>query len=101
MPVKEADEDLYKSKIERKKAAFGQSQVQRMYATFWALVPPLIAIVLALITKEVYSSLFIGIVVGALFYAGFQFEGTINHIFRDGMVGVLTDQDNVGIIIFN
>ncbi|MGN0432200.1 MAG: Na+/H+ antiporter NhaC family protein [Lachnospiraceae bacterium] len=71
-----------------------------MYATFWALVPPLIAIVLALITKEVYSSLFIGIVVGALFYAGFQFEGTINHIFRDGMVGVLTDQDNVGIIIF-
>lgn len=43
-----------------------------------ALLPPIIAIVLALITKEVYSSLFIGIVVGALFYSGFSFEGTLN-----------------------
>lgn len=42
----------------------------KVYATFWALLPPIIAIVLALITKEVYSSLFIGIVVGALFYSG-------------------------------
>lgn len=39
-----------------------------MYATFWALVPPIVAIVLALITKEVYSSLFVGIVVGGLFF---------------------------------
>ena len=53
----------------------------QVYATFWALLPPIIAIVLALITKEVYSSLFIGIVVGALFYSGFSFEGTLNHIF--------------------
>ena len=43
-----------------------------MYGTFWALVPPLVAIILALITKEVYSSLFIGIIVGGLFYAGFN-----------------------------
>lgn len=41
-----------------------------VYATFWALVPPIVAIVLALITKEVYSSLFVGILVGALFYSG-------------------------------
>ena len=41
-----------------------------MFGTFWALVPPIIAIALALITKEVYSSLFIGAVAGALFYAG-------------------------------
>ena len=41
------------------------------YGTFWALVPPVVAIALALITKEVYSSLFIGILVGALFYSGF------------------------------
>ena len=47
-----------------------------MYATFWALVPPIVAIVLALITKEVYSSLFIGILVGGLFYSEFSFEGT-------------------------
>lgn len=46
-----------------------------MYATFWSLIPPLIAIILALITKEVYSSLFIGILVGGLFYANFGFEG--------------------------
>ena len=39
-----------------------------MYATFWSLVPPLVAIILALITKEVFSSLFVGIVTGALFY---------------------------------
>ncbi len=71
-----------------------------MYATFWALVPPVIAIVLALITKEVYSSLFIGIVVGALFNAGFQFEGTLTYIFQDGMVSVLSDKDNIGILIF-
>ena len=45
-----------------------------MYATFWALVPPIVAIALALITKEVYSSLFIGILVGGLFYSGFSFS---------------------------
>lgn len=71
-----------------------------MYATFWALLPPIIAIVLALITKEVYSSLFIGIVVGGLFYANFNFEVAINHIFVDGMIGVLSDEWNVGILIF-
>lgn len=42
--------------------------VPSMYATVWALVPPVVAIVLALITKEVYSSLFVGIVIGGLFY---------------------------------
>lgn len=71
-----------------------------MYATFWALVPPIVAIVLALITKEVYSSLFIGIVVGGLFFSGFSFEGTLTHIFNDGFVAVLSDPYNVGIIIF-
>ena len=60
-----------------------------MYATFWALVPPVVAIVLALITKEVYSSLFLGILVGGLFYSGFSFEGTVLHIFEDGIVGVV------------
>ncbi|MGN1230913.1 MAG: Na+/H+ antiporter NhaC family protein, partial [Anaerotignum sp.] len=45
-----------------------------MYATVWSLVPPLVAIILALITKEVYSSLFIGIVVGGLFYANFDIK---------------------------
>ncbi len=71
-----------------------------VYATFWALVPPVVAIVLALITKEVYSSLFVGIVVGALFYSDFQFEGTITHIFQGGIVSVLSDSYNVGILIF-
>lgn len=70
------------------------------YATFWALVPPIVAIALALITKEVYSSLFVGILVGGLFYSGFAFEGTILHIFQDGMISVLSDSWNVGILIF-
>ena len=71
-----------------------------LYATAWSLVPPLVAIVLALITKEVYSSLFIGILVGGLFYSGFSFEGTVLHIYNEGLIGVLTDSYNMGILIF-
>lgn len=74
--------------------------VPQVYATFWALVPPIVAICLALITKEVYSSLFIGIVIGGLFYSGFSFEGTVLHVFQDGIVGVLTDPYNMGILVF-
>ncbi len=74
-----------------------------MYATFWALVPPLVAIILALITKEVYSSLFVGIIFGGLFYSGFNFEGTLNHIFTNedyGLIAQLSDSYNVGILLF-
>ncbi len=74
--------------------------VPKMYATFWALIPPVVAIMLALITKEVYSSLFVGILVGGIFYSGFSFEGTINHIFQEGFIGVLSDSYNVGILVF-
>lgn len=70
------------------------------YATFWSLVPSFIAIALALITKEVYSSLFVGISVGAVFASGFSFEKTVNTVFSDGIVAVLTDSYNVGILIF-
>ena len=70
------------------------------YATFWSLIPPLVAIILALITKEVYSSLFVGILMGALFYADFNPEKTVLHIFEDGMLSVLSDVWNVGILIF-
>ena len=71
-----------------------------LYATIWALLPPLVAIVLALITKEVYSSLFVGIVVGALIYSGFKFEGTVTQIFEGGIIKVLSDSYSVGILIF-
>ena len=74
--------------------------VPDLYATVWSLVPPVVAIVLALITKEVYSSLFIGILIGGVFYSGFQFEGTILHVFQDGIVGSLTDSYNMGILVF-
>ena len=74
--------------------------VSPFYATPLALLPPVVAIGLALITKEVYSSLFIGILVGGLLYSGFQFEGTVLHVFEDGIVSVLSDSYNVGIIIF-
>lgn len=74
--------------------------VPKMYASFWALVPPVVAIVLALITKEVYSSLFVGILIGGIFYSGFEFEGTVLHVFQDGIVGVLSDSYNVGILVF-
>ena len=48
--------------------------VPSMYASFWSLIPPVVAIVLALITKEVYSSLFVGILIGGVFYSGFTWE---------------------------
>ena len=70
------------------------------YATFWSLIPPVIAIVLALITKEVYSSLAIGIIAGGFIYAGGNFETAINHVLFDGFVASLSDSYNMGIIIF-
>ncbi len=68
--------------------------------TFWSLLPAIIAIGLALITKEVYSSLFIGILCGGLLYSGFSFEGTITHVFNDGIVASVADAYNVGILVF-
>ena len=70
------------------------------YATFWSLLPPVIAIVLALITKEVYSSLFIGILVGGMIYSNFSFEGTVVHTFSDGFISSIADPYNIGILIF-
>ena len=70
------------------------------YNTPWALLPPIIAIALALITKEVYSSLFIGILVGGLLYSNFAFEGTVLHVFSDGIVASVTDSYNMGILVF-
>lgn len=74
--------------------------VSSFYMTPWSLLPPLIAIGLALITKEAYTSLFVGIVIGGLLYSNFSFEGTLTHVFQDGIVSVLSDAYNVGILIF-
>ena len=71
-----------------------------MYGTFWSLLPPIVAIALALITKEVYSSLFIGIVLGGIFFAGPSLMGVMNHVINDGLVASLADSYNVGILIF-
>ena len=71
-----------------------------LYATAWAVLPPLIAIGLALITKEVYSSLFIGVLTGAILYAGADFAGIANHVLSDGLIASLSDGWNVGILIF-
>lgn len=77
-----------------------EKYIPDMYATCWALVPPVVAILLALITKEVYSSLFVGILVGAVFYSDFSFEQTVNNILEGGIVSVLSDSYNVGILVF-
>ncbi|MBO5975584.1 MAG: Na+/H+ antiporter NhaC family protein, partial [Oscillospiraceae bacterium] len=71
-----------------------------MVGTFWALVPPIVAIVLALITKEAYSSLFIGIVVGALFYTGFSPVATLDTVLNDGFLAAMADAWNAGIFLF-
>lgn len=81
-------------------AAAEEAPKPHMYATFWSLIPPVVAIALALITKEVYSSLFVGILVGALFSTDFQFEGTVLKIIDEGFIQVLSDSSNVGILIF-
>ena len=78
-----------------------------LYATAWAVLPPLIAIVLALITKAVYSSLFLGVLTGAILYAGADFDGILNHLLYEevgdnkfGIISALSDTWNVGILIF-
>ncbi|MFI3249974.1 MAG: Na+/H+ antiporter NhaC family protein [Eubacteriales bacterium] len=80
--------------------ASGEDYVSPFYNSAWALLPPMIAIILALITKEVYSSLFIGILVGGLLYSNFDFELTANTVFVDGILGSVSDGYNVGILIF-
>lgn len=70
------------------------------YATIWALLPPVVAIALALITKEVYSSLFLGIVVGATLVAGFAPVKTLDVIINDGFIAGVADAWNVGIFLF-
>ena len=72
----------------------------RFYNTIWALLPPVIAILLALLTKEVYSSLIIGILAGALMYANFNLETALNHALTGGVVASLSDAYNVGILVF-
>ena len=69
-----------------------------MYGTFWALVPPIIAITLALITKETYSSLFIGVVIGALFSCRFAPVPTLDMLVNDGLIAAIAD--NAGIFLF-
>ncbi|MBR3948346.1 MAG: Na+/H+ antiporter NhaC family protein [Clostridia bacterium] len=93
----EADPD-FKAHLEAALAKVRESISQ--YATFWSLLPPIVAIALALITKEVYSSLVIGIIVGGLIYAGGNFETTITHVITDGFVANVADSYNMGIIIF-
>ncbi len=80
-------------------AAFTTNE-KTVQQSFWALVPPIIAITLALITKEVYSSLFIGVLAGGLLFSGFNFQNTVTHVYTDGVVAVLSDSYNVGILIF-
>ncbi len=70
------------------------------FATIWGLLPPIIAIVLALITKEVYSSLFVGICAGGLIYANFNLEKAYTTVVEDGFIASLADSWNVGILIF-
>ena len=74
-----------------------------MVGTWWSLVPAVVAIVLALVTKEVYSSLFVGILIGGAFFAADAasgFTGFFTHVFSDGMIAQLSDGWNVGILVF-
>ena len=72
----------------------------RFFGTWWAVFPPLLAIFLALVTKEVYSSLFLGIISGGLLYSFFSFEGTVVHVVETGFIKSVADPYNIGIIFF-
>ena len=80
----------------------GEEYAPSLYGTAISLLPPIVAIALALITKEVYSSLFIGVVSGAVLWAvgGQGFFGVLEHVMNDGIVGNLADSYNMGIIVF-
>ena len=74
-----------------------------MIGTFWSLVPPIVAIALALLTKEVYSSLFVGIIIGGLFYAistAAGFSGFVDHVLQNGLISSVSDSYNAGILVF-
>jgi len=76
----------------------GVTNDDNLYGTFWSLFPPVVAIGLALITKEVYSSLFIGILTGALLHTNFSFTGTVDTVIGDGLISAV--EGNAGIFIF-
>ena len=79
-------------------AEAGADNTNPFIGTFWSLVPPLVAIVLALITKEVYSSLFVGIVVGALFYNNFNVVKTVDSVINEGLLASVSG--TAGIFVF-
>ncbi|MCQ2431734.1 MAG: hypothetical protein MJ175_03930, partial [Clostridia bacterium] len=91
--------DTYGDLLDRADFIINKNEIPA-YSTWLALLPPIIAIALALITKEVYSSLFVGILVGGLIYTNFHPLATLDHIFPDGMIAQLSDAYNVGILIF-
>ncbi len=99
-----AEEDV----VEEEPAEVAEEEEEAYTSLFdstpWALLPPVIAIVLALITKEVYSSLFVGILSGGILYAigegGFNFETMFNAVVHEGFIVNLADEWNVGILIF-
>lgn len=75
-----------------------EAPVSNYFATFWAMVPPLVAIALALITKEVYSSLFIGIVLGGLLAVNWNPVGALDKVVNDGLISAVSG--TAGIFIF-
>src|SRR5690554_3146677 len=77
-----------------------EEALPKVYSTIWSLLPPIIAIGLALLTKEVYSSLFIGIVAGALLAENGNPVNALTTMVGDGFIGSLSDEWNVGILMF-
>ena len=80
-----------------------QAPVSSAVGTLWSLLPPIVAIGLALITKEVYSSLFIGVLTGGCLYAITEhsgFSGVFNAVVKEGIIANVADAYNVGILLF-
>ena len=81
-----------------------QAPINQAVGSLWSLLPPVVAIGLALITKEVYSSLFIGILCGGVIFAiaqGSGFEGMFTAVIEKGLIANLSDSYNVGILVLS
>ena len=80
-----------------------QAPISDAVGSLWSLLPPIVAIGLALMTKEVYSSLFVGILTGGLLYSITEhsgFSGMFNAVVKDGIIANIADSYNVGILLF-
>ena len=100
VPAALAEEAAVETAVEAAAETVAEEPANGFINTAWSLLPPVIAIALALLTKEVYSSLFLGVLTGSFLYCGGNLMDTVNRAFSGGIIASLTDSYNLGILVF-